>query len=368
MTNISVLKNKYWPESQIQAFRFIKGFLFIFFINFYGIATAQKVPSPFTFSGYLETYYSFDFNRPSDHLKPDFIYNFKRHNEFNINLGVVSGQYQKDKARSTVALMFGNYAQYNLADEPQWAQWIYEASIGLKISEKIWVDFGIMPSHIGFESAIGADNWHLTRSINAENTPYYLTGSRLSYAIDPKTDLTIWLTNGWQNIQKKDNLNSLSLGLKLDRKFSNKLSTSYANFFGDQSTSPIFQPRFFNNWVIMYTPEKWGFLVGADYGVDYYSTRSISWQGYTFSIRRNLNEHFILAARGEYYSDPKGIILSEGMKISGVSSNLDYQIQENALLRFEFRQFLSPDPVFTLPGGKFSIGNYAITSSLSIKF
>jgi hypothetical protein len=55
--------------------------------------------------------------------------------------------------------MAGNYSQYNLSAEPTWAQFIYEANIGLKSSNKtnIWIDAGILPSHIGFESAISAD-------------------------------------------------------------------------------------------------------------------------------------------------------------------------------------------------------------------
>jgi hypothetical protein len=36
-----------------------------------------------------------------------------------------------------------------------------------------------MPSHIGFESVISADCWTLTRSLLAENSPYYETGMRL---------------------------------------------------------------------------------------------------------------------------------------------------------------------------------------------
>jgi hypothetical protein len=79
--------------------------------------------------------------------------------------------------------MIGNYAQYNLLTEPTWAQFIYEANVGFKISRKqnVWLDAGIMPSHIGFESAVSADCWTLTRSILAENSPYYETGVKISY-------------------------------------------------------------------------------------------------------------------------------------------------------------------------------------------
>ena len=79
--------------------------------------------------------------------------------------------------------MTGNYARYNLSGEPDWAKYIYEANVGFRLSKKqnIWIDAGIMPSHIGFESAISADCWTLTRNILAENSPYYESGVKLGY-------------------------------------------------------------------------------------------------------------------------------------------------------------------------------------------
>ena len=49
--------------------------------------------NPFTFSGYVESYYSYDFNNPSDNNRPGFIYNYNRHNEFNVNLAFLKGSF-----------------------------------------------------------------------------------------------------------------------------------------------------------------------------------------------------------------------------------------------------------------------------------
>jgi hypothetical protein len=38
-------------------------------------------------SGYLETYYGYDYNKPSDNNRPGFVYSHNRHNEVNLNLG-----------------------------------------------------------------------------------------------------------------------------------------------------------------------------------------------------------------------------------------------------------------------------------------
>lgn len=160
--------------------------------------------TPFTFNGNAELYYSYDFANPSNHKKSNFIYNHKSHNEFNVNLAMAKASYLEENVRGSFALMVGNYAQYNLSAEPNWAQFIYEANIGVKLSKKnnIWLDAGIMPSHIGFETAIGADNSTLTRSILAESSPYYQSGIKLSYSNKKETFTTAFLVlNGWRRIK-----------------------------------------------------------------------------------------------------------------------------------------------------------------------
>jgi hypothetical protein len=53
----------------------------------------DEKPSPFTVSGYVETYYVYDFNQPINNTRPSFIYSYNRHNEVNLNLGFVKGSY-----------------------------------------------------------------------------------------------------------------------------------------------------------------------------------------------------------------------------------------------------------------------------------
>ncbi len=71
----------------------------------------------------------------------------------------------------------------NYAAEPGILGNFYEGNVGIKLSENnnLWLDVGVFPSHIGFESAVGKDNWALTRSLNAENTPYFESGAKVSY-------------------------------------------------------------------------------------------------------------------------------------------------------------------------------------------
>ena len=152
----------------------------------FGLISAQETPETdapkVTFSGSAEIFYSYDFNQPENHIRQPFLYSYNRHNEFNLNLGLVKANYSSENVRANLALMAGTYAQDNLSAEQDALKLINEANVGFKISKtkNIWIDAGIMPSHIGWESAIGKDNMNLTRSLAAENSPYFETGAKIS--------------------------------------------------------------------------------------------------------------------------------------------------------------------------------------------
>jgi len=83
--------------------------------------TLQVIPPlqvPFLkISGYIETYYSYDFNTPENNTRPSFMYSHNRHNEVALNLGLIKATYNNDKVRASLALMAGTYTNANLAAE-----------------------------------------------------------------------------------------------------------------------------------------------------------------------------------------------------------------------------------------------------------
>ncbi|MFD2203601.1 porin [Shivajiella indica] len=342
--------------------------LLFFIIPFYSSAQKDE-QGKVTFSGYIETYYSYDFNQPENNQRPDFLYNYARHNEFNINLALLKANYESEKIRANLALMGGNYAQYNLANEPAWGQVINEASVGIKLHKKIWFDMGIMPSHIGFESWYGMDCWHLSRSILADNSPYFLTGARITYEFKPKLDIVFWATNGWQNVQRQDKKKGIGLGLGIDHRPFEGMVIHYANYFGNEGADLNRILRFYNNFYTQYEKNNWGLTLGVDYGIQEAEFVDFNeWYGITASVKRSIGEKFVLAGRYEYYSDPNAVIVNEGMRVTGFSANLDYQLAKNSLFRIEIRQFASPEAIFPLPAAKFSKGNTAITGAFAVRF
>jgi hypothetical protein len=310
---------------------------------------------PIKLSGYLETYYSYDFMRPVNNEKPDYNYNYKKHNQLNVNLAFVKVSYQAKRLRSNLAFMTGNYAMYNLSTEPNWAKPIFEANVGVKLIEDkdIWLDAGVMPSHIGFESAIGSDCWNLTRSILAENSPYFESGIKLNYT-NKKQDVYVamHLLNGWQKIAITDGSQKPSVGIQVNYKPTSSLTLNYSNFLGNINSGGASAFRTFHNVYAIYDASpKYGFIFGFDIGTQkVVGTKTLVWYTPVFISKINLSAKSKIAARVEYYSDKQQIIIPtatpNGYQTFGASINYDYQISPKIMWRSELKRYDSKDPIF----------------------
>jgi hypothetical protein len=341
-------------------------------------AQTDSTKNPLSISGYIETYYSYDFSNPSDHNRPGFVYSHNKHNEVNLNLGFLKAAYATDKVRANLALMTGTYANSNLAAEPGVLKNIFEANAGVKISKKknLWVDAGIFASHIGFESAIGKDCWNLTRSILADNSPYYESGIKVSYTSDnQKWFLSGLILNGWQRIQRVPGNNTPSFGHQLTYKPNSKVTLNSSSFLGSDTPDSTRQMRYFHNFYGQFQlTEKFGMILGFDIGAQQKTKNSNdynTWYSPVLIVKYAPTEKISIAARGEYYSDANGVIIStgtlNGFQTYGYSLNLDYQILNNVVWRIEGRGLTSKDKIFTLNGNP-STQNYFLTTALAISF
>lgn len=327
----------------------------------------------FSFSMYGELYYSYDFANPENHERPNFLYNHKRHNEVNINMLLMKANYIQKDYRANLGFMVGNYAQYNLSSEPTWAQFINEANVGVKLSDKsdLWLDIGIMPSHIGFESAISADCWTLTRSMLAENSPYFETGIKLSYTTaDKKLLVSLMYLNGWQKITKPDGFQRPSFGGQLNYKASDRLTFNYSNFIGSDRPDSLNAFRQFHNVYCQFEPnERFGIIAGFDIGFEKTQQLGfVSWYSPVIIVRQKIDQKTKIALRGEYYSDAENIIIrngsSKGFHTLGLSANVDFDINDNLLVRAEGKLFHSKEKIFDEGTSQ---RNVAFTTSLNIR-
>ena len=342
-------------------------------------APQETKVNPLTFSGFIEAYYGFDFNQPSNNTRPGFVYAHNRHNEVNVNLAYIKGNYSVERVRANIALGVGTYMNANYSAEPSVLKNIYEANAGIKISKRknIWIDAGIMPSHIGFESAKSSDCWTLTRSILADNSPYFESGAKLGYTSNNgKWYLSGMALNGWQRIQRVDGNSTIGGGTQITFTPSGKVTLNYSTFFGNDKPDSTHQTRIFHNvYGIFKITSKFGVIAGVDYGMEQKSKGSSDWNnwlGTALILQYKPTSKIALAARGEYYMDEKGVIIAtgtpKGFKTSGVSANFDYYILDNVLWRIEGKLINSEDAIFTDNTGAGTTTSPVATTSLSITF
>lgn len=354
-------------------------FLVILTINsFNSFAQTDSTKNPLSISGYAEFYYSYDFANPSDHNRPAFVYSYNRHNEINLNLGYIKAAYTTEKVRSNLAVMAGTYGNANLAAEPGNFKNIFEANAGVKLSKKknIWVDAGIFASHIGFESAIGKDCWNLTRSILADNSPYYENGVKVSYTNDNgKWFVSGLILNGWQRIQRMSGNNKIAFGHQITFKPNSKVTLNSSSFAGSDTPDSTRQMRYFHNFYGQFQfTDKLGIITGFDIGAQQKSKGSSdfnTWYSPVLILKYAPTPEICIASRCEYYADANGVIINtgtnNGFQTYGYSFNLDYQMNNNAVWRIEGRCFKSKDKIFQLKD-KPSSQNYFLTTALAISF
>ena len=322
---------------------------------------AWKEPPAVGIHGFADVFYVYDFNRPDGPYRQAFLFNHNRHNEFNLNLGLLGLHLDHARYRARFTLQAGTYANDNYQAEPGALRNVYEAWAGLALNRgnTLWVDAGILPSHLGFESAVSMDNWTFTRSLSTESSPYYLAGVRLSYQAGESWELAALMVNGWQRIQRLEGNSLPSFGTQVQFSPSDRMMINWSTFLGTDDPDVTRRMRYFSNLFGQFRlTERLGLLAGIDIGLQQEtkgSSRYDFWIAPTLIGQYSLDARWKTALRLEYYQDLEGVIIPvsdpNGFRTTGVSWNLDYAPAPAVVCRLETRWLGSPYPVFRAEGG-----------------
>ena len=334
--------------------------------------------STITLNGLVEAYYLFDFDKPATNNRPAFLYSYTRTNEVTADLAYLRAHYADSTVRGGFALMAGTYAEANLAGEPSVWRNVFEASAGVRLSrrENLWLDAGIFPSHIGFESAVGKDNWTLTRSLAADNSPYYESGAKVTYTSrDNAWTICALVLNGWQQIQRPTGNTGLSWGTQVTFQPNADLIINSSTFIGNTKSDEAKQLRLFHNLYGVFSLSSslgltLGFDIGSQQKVSDKSGSSL-WLTPIAILRFRVDESKRVAIRGEYYQDNDGVIIAtgttNGFQVLGGSMNFDYAITNHSLWRLEGRVLSSKNETFVKSSG-FGYSNSSLITSLTVFF
>ncbi len=330
-----------------------------------------------TVSGYTEAYFVTDFKHTQKGERQAFYYNYNRNKQLQFNQSILKFNISSPKIAMNLALHAGTYVQDNYAKESNFAKHILEANINIALNNKktIYLTAGIIPSHLGFESSVAFDNWNLTRSLLAEQSPYYETGLKFTYKPNEKYEFATLFLNGWQKINPLNFKDIRSLGTQFKYIPNANINFNWSLYAGSESRGATSDFRIFNNFYSQLIWNKsWRFLVGFDIGLQqkYQQENKYNfWYSPIFISQFSFNDKLKAAIRFERYQDKKNVIVAiaenTAFVANGLSLNTDYFIRPNLLFRMEIRGLYSSSNTFRSDVGSIK-NNRFFATSMAYKF
>ncbi len=312
----------------------------VLFLLIPGTAFAQ------TFSGFLDGYYGYNFNRPGSrkNLYRNFDFN---HNQFSLNYAELAVELKPAPLGFRADIGFGDTAKAVHAAEPagsevyQYLQQIYVSAV----HKKIQVDFGKFVKPAGAEVIETKDNWNYSRSLLFSLAiPYYHFGVRTTLAAHDKFTLTGFLMNGWNNVV--DNNAGKTAGFQAVVKPA-KNFTFTQNYLAGNELADGNSARHLADTVALWEAHpKLSFMANYDYGMDRQRRSRVKWQGIALYAKVTPLPNFRLSPRFEYFDDSNGFMTGTKQLLKEVTITADYQFNENMFMRGEYRRDWSDESVF----------------------
>lgn len=323
-------------------------------------------------SGFIDTYYTYNFNTPDD---KNILYATQpaRHNEFNLNWGILQADYQRGKIQASLALHEGTFVRNNYAGEPSFIRNIYLANMSYLFSDQLKITLGIREAAINLEDNLSIFNPVYSRSYASDIMPYYQSGLAIVWTPNKKFSLDISVINGFQRIQ--DNNSAKSVAISAKYQVNDQLLIGYGNYIGnDNPDSLAAQVGFFNDLYVQYDiTDKLQIAATGEFHTkerlnqDSYDTafEFFAWLRYKFT------EKFSAAIFYETYSDPDQIFITtgtpNGFTLNSASVNLAYRPEKNMAIRLEGKYFGAPDKIFPKEN-QLSDNHAFISLSMALKF
>ena len=305
---------------------------------------------------YLSSYYSYyTEDNSSQYVKHATM--AARNNQFGLNMAMVSLGYKSKKIRSNITLHFGDIAE---STWPSKFNMIQEANVGYEFLKNLWLDVGVFRSHIGLESTQPREN--ITSSMTLANVyePYYFSGAKLTYLLNPKLSIQINAFNSFNSIIET-NKNKL-LGSSIIFAPNDNLSMTYNFITGDDTADSLTlkHQRYYHNFYLTYQKRKISIGAEFNYGIQEYSKKLNEYTLGTAYMNSSLllfkHQSFKKVAfygRGEWFSD-EDEILSIGTNMGkytwGGTIGIEYKPIKNLALSVEGRQLSSEKENFYYNG------------------
>ncbi len=253
-----------------------------------------------------------------------------------LNLGTVQLTISDPGWSVDVVAQAGDYVDRNSAAEPSWAKPIHTARLTAWLTPSVSVEAGVLPSHIGLESARNASNWTMSRSWVAEFSPFFETGVALGVTDPNWGNAKILVIDGWQQINNTNG--ELAWGTQLTLTPHPATTLGLNTYFGNEGAigASRIDRRFLDLTWVQSLSDTWKMSAAWDWGNQSGGTAP-NWYGGSVISRWAISSNQAIAGRLEWFQDPHGAVVPNGATMVSSSVNWDIQATPEVLTRLEAR-------------------------------
>jgi len=333
-------------------------------------------------SGFIDTYYSYNFSRPDDQRgsTPGFtrdsgqgdwldVRAFDRENNSftldNVEIAVFKPSTEKDPIGFGFITNYGEIAQRltfvssdGRVDDDDFT--ISQGFVTYKapISKGLDFKFGKFASWIGAELCQSVDNPNFSRSLVFENAITWTnTGLAISYPLLDSLTTSFYFVNGWDTFV--DNNDGKTVGYQFNLAISEDTTFVVNGSHGPEQDEDLVEDaegnlRHFWDIIFTFKPfDKTTFnlnfvfgteesgandIFGKDTADQRFNYKTGKWWGFSGIVSQDFTESFGLALRGEYFDDKDGARRGvDNLSIWELTLTVNTKIRENLLVRPEIR-------------------------------
>ncbi|MGA7157887.1 MAG: porin [Acidobacteriaceae bacterium] len=299
------------------------------------------------FSGYLDTYYSYNQNRPSSSAngQTNDLYNFDdKTDQFNLAAADLTLNHDPAPVGVHIDLIAGRantLIHSSFSDD----KYIEQAYLSAKPPKTHGTEFdlGQFVSSAGAEVIPTMNIWDYSHSLLfTYAVPYFHFGLRTSTPITKNWAAGLQLVNGWNNVVA----NNGGITVGLTNAYTRPRYTWDLNIYTGPSNNDT-QKGYRNliDTTLLLTPTaKFNAYVNYDYGQNHTpptfaaAAASPHWQGIALAARQQITTKSALAARYEYFDDNQGFQTGTAQRLNEVTTTYEYNWLSGLLMRAEFRR------------------------------
>ena len=315
---------------------------------------AKQEEKDFELGGFVDLYYAYNANRPfnRENFVPGAGIAAKRSDEVQLNLVALEIKRDPRPVGFHVIAGIGDELEILHLGEPEGEgvgrdtfENLYRASVSYAVSDRLLIEAGVYPSHIGFESGLTRDNWNYTGSWAANFSPYYQAGVKAVYTFVDGWSAGLHVVNGWQIIGDNNDGKSLGahLGWSSDRGFLTLNAWVGPELPDDDSSLRTL-------WDLVGSVNVSDDLAlgfEADLGrQELPGSDAAEWTALAGYLRYRLAPAWAVAVRAEQVDDPDGGISGLPQTIEEGTLTFEHRPHERVILKLEGRYDRSTEPIF----------------------